>query len=152
MLVGLERLRDDAVQPGSPLLQRLLLLQSHLEVLLQPLHHAVLTLTHPGRLLLKGTAERVGTCSLRLKRQRTRTDGEEGDGSTNLYVSEIDPVEVREHLVDLGRVLQDRAGGLSQVVQASVAPQCLGEGAYTHHLMERGRSYNNVPIGKTEAA
>lgn len=63
--------------------------------------------------------------------------GEEGDGSTNLYVSEIDPVEVREHLVDLGRVLQDRAGGLSQVVQAGVAPQCLGEGAYTHHLMER---------------
>lgn len=54
VLVGLKQLRDDTIQPGGPLLQSVLLLQSHFKVLLQTLHHAVVALTHPGRLLLKG--------------------------------------------------------------------------------------------------
>lgn len=54
VLVGLEHLRDNAAQPAGPLLQRVLLQQSHLKVLLQAQHHAVLTLAHPGRLLLGG--------------------------------------------------------------------------------------------------
>lgn len=101
-LIGFERLRDDGIQPGGPLLQRVLLLQGGLEVLLQPLHHAVLALAHPGRLLL--------------------------------HVVEVDPVEVREHLVNLGRVVQDGARGLRQVIEAGVAAQGLGEGVDAHHL------------------
>lgn len=39
-----------------------------------------------------------------------------------LHVSEINPIEIAEHLVDLGRVLQHRPGGLGQVVQGRVSP------------------------------
>lgn len=46
-LVRLQHLRDDVVQPGSPLVQGALLLQGDLEVLLQALDHALVTLTHP---------------------------------------------------------------------------------------------------------
>lgn len=45
----------------------------------------------------------------------------------NLDVGEVDPVEVREHLVDLGCVLEDSAGRLGQVVQAGVATQRLSK-------------------------
>lgn len=54
-----------------------------------------------------------------------------------LYVSEINSVEVREHLVDLSWVLEHGTGRLGQMVQAGVATQCLREGAYTHHLKKR---------------
>lgn len=50
--VGLQDLRDDRVQPRGPLLQRVLLLQGHFEVLLQPLDHTIVTAAHPRRLLL----------------------------------------------------------------------------------------------------
>ena len=46
-LVGLQDLRHHVVQPGGPLVQRALLLQRHLEVLLQALDHTLVTLTHP---------------------------------------------------------------------------------------------------------
>jgi len=54
VLVGLQGLGDNGVQPGRPLLQRVLLLQRHFKVLLQLLYHPVLTLTYPGCLLLRG--------------------------------------------------------------------------------------------------
>lgn len=52
--MGFEDAGDDGVQPGRPLLQRVLLLQRRLEVLLQPLHHPVLAPAHPRGLLLPG--------------------------------------------------------------------------------------------------
>ena len=51
-----------------------------------------------------------------------------------LYVGKVHPVEVREHLVDLRRVLQDRAGRLGQVVEGGVPAQRLSERARTRHL------------------
>lgn len=51
-LVRLQDLSDHIVQPGSPLVQRALLLQSDLKILLQALNHALVTLTHPRRLFL----------------------------------------------------------------------------------------------------
>lgn len=47
VLVGLEDLTDDVVEPGGPLLQGALLLQCSLEVLLESLHHALLALADP---------------------------------------------------------------------------------------------------------
>lgn len=58
--MGLEDLRDHVIQPGGPLVQRALLLQGDLKVLLQTLHHALVTLTHPGSLLLSDTTTRLG--------------------------------------------------------------------------------------------
>lgn len=55
----------------------------------------------------------------------------------DLYISEVHPIEVGEHLIDLSRVLEDGTGGLGQVVQAGVAAQSLGEGAYAHYLKEK---------------
>ena len=52
-LVGLQHLVDHTLQPHGPLLQGVLALQRLLEVLLQLVHHPVLTLTHPGGLLLQ---------------------------------------------------------------------------------------------------
>lgn len=46
-LVRLQDLRDHVVQPGSPLVQRALLLQGDLKILLQTLNHALVALTHP---------------------------------------------------------------------------------------------------------
>jgi len=46
---------------------------------------------------------------------------------TDLDVSEVDAVQVGEHLVDLGRVLEDSAGCLGEMVQTGVATQCLGK-------------------------
>lgn len=60
-LVWLQDLVDDIVQPGCPLVQRALLLQGHLEVLLQPLDHPLLALTHPGCLLLHSTRSKSTT-------------------------------------------------------------------------------------------
>lgn len=55
VLVGLQHLRDDAVQPRRPLLKGVLLLEGQFEVLLQSLHHAVFAPAHPrGLLLLEG--------------------------------------------------------------------------------------------------
>lgn len=51
-LVRLQDLRDHVVQPGSPLVQRALLLQRDLKILLQTLNHALVTLAHPRCLLL----------------------------------------------------------------------------------------------------
>lgn len=47
---------------------------------------------------------------------------------TNLYISKVNTVEVGQHLVDLCCVLEDSTGCLGQVVQTSVATQCLGKG------------------------
>lgn len=49
----LQDLGDHVVEPAGPLVQGALLLQGQLEVLLQPLHHALLTLAHPRGLLLR---------------------------------------------------------------------------------------------------
>lgn len=46
-LVGLQDLRDHVVKPGSPLIQRALLLQGDFKILLQTLNHTLVTLTHP---------------------------------------------------------------------------------------------------------
>lgn len=46
---------------------------------------------------------------------------------TNLDVGKVNTVKVREHLVDLGCVLEDSAGCLGEVVQTCVATQCLGK-------------------------
>lgn len=51
-LVRLQDLSDHVVQPGSPLVQRALLLQGDLKILLQALDHALVTLAHPRRLFL----------------------------------------------------------------------------------------------------
>lgn len=53
VLVGLQGLGYNTIQPARPLLQGVLLLQCHFKVLLQPLDHTVLTLAHPGCLLLR---------------------------------------------------------------------------------------------------
>lgn len=54
-LMRFEDLRDHVIQPGGPLVQGALLLQGDLKVLLQALDHALVTLTHPGSLLLSDT-------------------------------------------------------------------------------------------------
>lgn len=46
-LVMLQDLSDNVIQPTGPLVQRALLLQGELEILLQLLHHALLALAHP---------------------------------------------------------------------------------------------------------
>lgn len=51
-----------------------------------------------------------------------------------LDVGKVHPVEVGEHLVDLGGVLEDGPGRLGQVVQAGVASQSLSEGTDHGHL------------------
>jgi len=70
------------------------------------------------------------------------------DRSTHLHVGEIHTVEVGEHLVDLGCVLQDGAGRLGQVVQAGVAAQRLGEGADAHHLTQREEEEREAAVRK----
>ena len=108
MLIGLKDLGDNTIQPGSPLLQGVLLLQSHFKVLLQSLDHTVFTLTHPGCLLLRGAWVDSFRVLLRFTLTSTQENNRwEGEGRetvilTDLYISEINPVEVREHLVDLG--------------------------------------------------
>lgn len=47
VLVGFKDLGDHTIQPRSPLLQGVLLLEGQLEVLLQPLDNTVFTPTHP---------------------------------------------------------------------------------------------------------
>lgn len=61
----------------------------------------------------------------KLDRELRRCDSTRA--SPNLDVGKVDAVEVRQHLVDLGRVLEDGAGRLGQVVQTGVAAQGLGE-------------------------
>lgn len=51
-LVRLKDSIDHALQPGGPLLERVLLLESRFEVLLQSQHQWLFTFTHPGGLLL----------------------------------------------------------------------------------------------------
>lgn len=53
VLVGLQYLRDNTAQPAGPLLQRVLLQQSHLKILLQAQHYTVFALANPGCLLLR---------------------------------------------------------------------------------------------------
>lgn len=47
VLVGLQDLGHHTIQPRSPLLQGVLLLEGQLEVLLQPLDNTVFTPAHP---------------------------------------------------------------------------------------------------------
>lgn len=56
---------------------------------------------------------------------------------TNLDISKVNTVKVREHLVDLGRVLEDSAGCLGKVVQTCVATQCLGKSIGWCHLRDK---------------
>lgn len=51
-----------------------------------------------------------------------------------LNVGEVHPVEVVEHLVDLGRVLKHGASCLGQVVERRVPAQSLGKGTYSGDL------------------
>lgn len=44
------------------------------------------------------------------------------DTVSYLHIGEVDPIEIAEHLVYLGSVLQHRTGSLSQVVQGRVSP------------------------------
>lgn len=57
---------------------------------------------------------------------------------TNLDVCKVDTVKVREHLVDLGRVLEDGTGCLGKVVQTCVATQSLGKCICWCYLKENG--------------
>lgn len=66
VLIGLQYLWDNTAQPAGPLLQRVLLQQSHLEILLQAQHYMVFTLTNPGCLLLRTEWTVSGLCSSRL--------------------------------------------------------------------------------------
>ena len=50
--VLLQRVIDHVLQPARPLLERVLLLQGGLEVVLEPLHHRRIALADPGGLLL----------------------------------------------------------------------------------------------------
>lgn len=54
--------------------------------------------------------------------------------SAHLDVGEVHPVEVGEHLVDLGGVLEDGARRLGQVVQTGVSSQSLSKRADHGHL------------------
>lgn len=45
-----------------------------------------------------------------------------------LHVGKVHAVEVAEHLVDLGGVLEHRPSRLRQVVEGRVPPQSLGKG------------------------
>lgn len=56
--IGLQRLHHHIVQPCRPLLQCALLLKRHLEVCFQSLNHVVVTLAHPGSLLLGQVTDR----------------------------------------------------------------------------------------------
>lgn len=84
VLIGLQHLGDNAAQPAGPLLQRVLLQQSHLEILLQAQHYAVFTLANPGRLLLRTEWTVSG-----LKRSRR-----DSRCSAHLDIVEVDTVEV----------------------------------------------------------
>lgn len=57
-----------------------------------------------------------------------------------LNVGKIHSVEVREHLVDLGGVLEDGASCLGQVVQTGVTSQRLGKGTDHRHLHHGDRT------------
>lgn len=138
VLIGLQYLWDNTAQPAGPLLQRVLLQQSHLEILLQAQHYPVFTLTNPGCLLLR-TEWTVSGLFVSLKHSR-----QDRKCSTDLDIVEVNTVEVWEHLVDVGWVLEDSVSCLSQVVQACVAAQHLGEWVYTHHL----RRHNNMTWNK----
>ena len=52
-------------------------------------------------------------------------------GRSHLHIGEVHAVEVAEHLVDLGGVLQHCPGRLRQMVEGCVPPQGLRKG--THH-------------------
>lgn len=61
-----------------------------------------------------------------------------------LDVGKVHPVEVGEHLVDLGGVLEDGPGRLGQVVQAGVASQSLSKRADHGHLRSTGTSRKSL--------
>lgn len=63
---------------------------------------------------------------------KPRPGGRRGGG--HLHIGKVHAVEVAEHLVDLGRVLQHCPGRLRQVVEGRVAPQRLGKGTDDAHL------------------
>lgn len=65
-------------------------------------------------------------------------------GKVHLDVSEVHPVEVGEHLVDLRGILEDSAGCLGQVVQTGVTSQCLGKGTDHCHLHHGDRSRESM--------
>lgn len=44
------------------------------------------------------------------------------DTVSYLHIGKVDPIEITEHLVYLGSVLQHRTSSLSQVVQGCVSP------------------------------
>ena len=52
-------------------------------------------------------------------------------GRSHLHIGKVHAVEVAEHLVDLGGVLQHCPGRLRQMVEGRVPPQGLRKG--THH-------------------
>lgn len=49
-------------------------------------------------------------------------------GESHLHVGKVHAVEVTEHLVDLGSVLEHRPGCLSEVIEGRVSAQGLGKG------------------------
>lgn len=53
---------------------------------------------------------------------------------SHLHIGKVHSIEVIQHLVNLGRVLQHCSCRLRQVVEGRVAPQRLCEGAYNTHL------------------
>lgn len=146
----LQHLSDHIVQPGGPLVQRALLLQGDLKILLQTLNHALVTLTHPwGLLLLRTRSARKGETSARDAsgpRHAACTPLEQcGEDGQHLYlnISKVHPVEVRQHLVDLWGILEDGAGRLGQVVQTGVTSQRLGKGADHRHLHQGGAEHDH---------
>ena len=53
---------------------------------------------------------------------------------SDLYVGKVNTVEITQHLVDLGCVLQNSTCRLSQVVQRCVSAQCLRKGTNSGNL------------------
>ncbi len=62
---------------------------------------------------------------------------------TYLHIGKVNPVEIAEHLVDLGGVLQDRTGRLRQMIQRRVSAEGLSKGTNSGYLRKRGWPFWN---------
>lgn len=67
---------------------------------------------------------------------------------SHLHVGEVHTVEVAEHLVDLGGVLQHCARRLSQVIEGCVSAQGLGEGTDHRNLGRAAGRVSPAHVGR----
>lgn len=126
-LVRLHDPIDDALEPLGPLFEARLALERRLEVVLEPSDELRVAAAHPRSL----------QCTRSSSNQFKRMIAKRVATYLLLDVVKVDAVQIGQHLVDLGRVVQHGPGGLSQVVQRGVAPQGLREGVHRRHLTEK---------------